>query len=179
MSRLQRALFRLFYYPIVLCLKPLDLLFHQFYNLGIAKLIKLGGVNIHGTPRYISSDVYIDSFKHIELGNDIVISKKVTFLTHDYSITTAYTAVEKKPKKDIQIMGRIKIGNNVFIGLGTTILPGTIVGNNVIIGARSVIKGNIPSNVVVAGNPAKVIMTMNDYLERKSKNFHQLEIFHD
>lgn len=179
MRRIKRLLFRLYYYPIIICLKPFDLLAHKFYNSGITQLIKQGGVKIHGIPRYISSDVYIDSFEHVELGDDIVISKKVVFLTHDYSITTAYVAVDKKPKNDIQIMGNIQIGNNVFIGLGTTILPGTTVGNNVIVGARSVIKGKIPSNVVVAGNPAKVIMSMSEYLERKAKDLNNLEILHD
>ena len=51
----------------------------------------------------------------------------------------------------------MKIGKNVFIGMGSIILKGTQIGDNTVIGAGSVVSGVIPSNVVVAGNPAKVI----------------------
>ena len=49
------------------------------------------------------------------------------------------------------------IGNNVWIGGGAIILPGVTIGNNVVIGAGSVVTKNIPSDVVAAGNPCKVI----------------------
>ena len=51
----------------------------------------------------------------------------------------------------------VYIGNNVFIGMGATILMGADIGDNCIIGAGSVVKGTIPPNSVVAGNPARVI----------------------
>ena len=57
----------------------------------------------------------------------------------------------------------ISIGDNVFVGMNVTILPGTTVGNGTIIGSGSVVKGTIPDNVVVAGNPAKVIETVQEY----------------
>ncbi len=49
------------------------------------------------------------------------------------------------------------IGDNVWIGGDVTILPGTKIGDNVVIGAGSVVAKEIPSNVVAAGNPARVI----------------------
>jgi maltose O-acetyltransferase len=51
----------------------------------------------------------------------------------------------------------IVIGENVWIGLNSIILKGTTIGNNSIIAAGSVVKGNIPENVIVQGNPARVI----------------------
>ena len=59
--------------------------------------------------------------------------------------------------------GETFVGNNVFIGMHATILMGTHVGDNVIIGAGSVVSGFFEDNVVLAGNPAKVICTIEDY----------------
>lgn len=69
--------------------------------------------------------------------------------------------------RDFRIGGGIQIGNNVFIGMKTTILKGVHVGNNVIIGANSLVNKNIPDNCVVAGNPARVIMPLDKYYEKR------------
>lgn len=175
MKRIKRLVFRLAYYPSIFILKPLDMLAHNCYNKGIVGILKMGGVIFKGSPRYISSDVYIDSFSHLTIGEDCVISKHVIFLTHDYSVTTALVADGRKPETDIKILGNIMLGDNVFVGLRTTFLPGTIVGDNVIIGAGSVVKGKIPSNTVAAGNPCKPIMSIEEYLKRKDKNWETLE----
>lgn len=51
----------------------------------------------------------------------------------------------------------IHIGKDCFIGMNSIIPKGTTIGDNVIIGADSVVSGKIPSNVIIAGNPAKII----------------------
>ena len=51
-----------------------------------------------------------------------------------------------------------------LVGMKSIILMGSQIGNNVIIGAGAVVSGNIPDNVVVAGNPAKVVCTLDDYM---------------
>lgn len=66
-------------------------------------------------------------------------------------------------------MSPVKIGSNVFIGMNTIILRGVIVGDNVIIGAGSVVTKDIPANEVWAGNPAKKIMTLEEYYRRKKE----------
>ena len=72
--------------------------------------------------------------------------------------------------------GGIQIGNNVFIGMKTTILKGVHVGNNVIIGANSLVNKDIPNNCVVAGNPARVIMPLDKYYEkRKAAQYQEAE----
>ena len=63
--------------------------------------------------------------------------------------------------------GKVKIGNNVFIGMQTTILKGVHIGNNVIIGANSLVNKDIPDNCVAAGNPAHVIMSIDDYHKKR------------
>jgi hypothetical protein len=63
-----------------------------------------------------------------------------------------------------QRFGRITIGNNVFIGARSTFLPGVKVGENCVIGTGSVVTKSIPPGFVVAGNPAKIICTTDDYI---------------
>lgn len=63
-------------------------------------------------------------------------------------------------------IGKISIGDNVFIGANSTILPGITIGNNSIVGANSVVTKDIPENVVVAGNPAHVICSLEEYLKK-------------
>lgn len=63
--------------------------------------------------------------------------------------------------------GAVFIGDNVFIGVQSTILKGVHIGNNVIIGANSLVNRDIPDNVVAAGNPCKIIMTLDQYYEKR------------
>jgi serine O-acetyltransferase len=59
------------------------------------------------------------------------------------------------------------IGDNVFIGWGATILPGTTIGNNTIIGAGAVVKGDVEGGYVYAGNPAKRIVSIEDFYNKR------------
>lgn len=67
--------------------------------------------------------------------------------------------------------GETIIGDNVFIGTYAVINPGCKIGNNVIIGANSVVTKSFPDNVVIAGNPAKIIMSLNEYKEKRKQNY--------
>ncbi len=62
--------------------------------------------------------------------------------------------------------GRIKVGNNCFIGYNSTILPGVTIGDNCIIGACSLVTKDVPSGTVVGGVPAKVITTTEELAEK-------------
>ena len=70
---------------------------------------------------------------------------------------------------DAQNPHLLTIGNNVFIGGGATILGGSHIGDNVIIGANSVVSGNVDSNSVYAGNPARKLMTLEEYRDKREK----------
>ena len=70
-------------------------------------------------------------------------------------------------------MGRVKIGNNVFIGAETVILPNVTIGDNVIVGANSTVTHSLSKNSVYAGNPAKKISSMEDFLEKNRKLMEQ------
>ncbi len=103
----------------------------------------------------------------IEIGDHVVVSSGTTFITHDGAV---WLFRDKYP--DLTIFGKITIGNNTFVGMNCTILAGAEIGSNCIIGGGSVVRGKIPDNSVVMGNPAKVIMKTNvaEMFMTKSKN---------
>lgn len=108
---------------------------------------------------------YIDTQKPwlVTIGNNVEITRGVTILTHGYD-----WCVFKQLYGDvIGSRGKVSIGNNVFIGMNTVILKGTTIGDNVIIGANSTVTKDIPSGVVVAGNPAKIICSLDQYYNKR------------
>lgn len=105
----------------------------------------------------------------LEIGNNVNMTGPITILTHDYSTSVLN-------KIDHKIYGKSRktvIGNNVFLGWGCTVLAGTIIEDNVIIGAGAVVSGKVEKNSVYAGNPAKKIMSISEY--RKKVIFNQKE----
>jgi len=119
------------------------------------------------TTFYSPDKVLIDETRPwlIEIGDDVQITYGVTMLTHGYE----WSVIKRVHGEILGSAGKVKIGNNVFIGINTTILKGVTVGNNVIIGANSVINRDIPDNCVVAGNPARVVMSLEEYREKRKK----------
>lgn len=101
----------------------------------------------------------------ISIGNHVTLAHNVTFHTHDGGV---WIFREKYP--NINIYGKITIGDNVFIGSNVIILPNVNIGDNVVIGAGSVVTKSIESDSVVAGNPARLIRTVNEYEEKVLKN---------
>lgn len=98
----------------------------------------------------------------LSIGDYVMMTGPVTILTHDYSwsVLKKYGVVYGKQRKTV-------IGNNVFIGWGATILPGANIGDNVIIGANAVVSGRVESDSVYAGNPAKKVMSLDAFYERR------------
>jgi acetyltransferase-like isoleucine patch superfamily enzyme len=151
---------------IKLFLIPLDGRFPRTYMKIYNSLLKLVGVKFKGSPRYISTDVRFDDFDKIQLSERVVISEKVILLTHDYSLTTGLITLGKPPTTDVAFIREIRIGNNVFIGMGAIIMPGTTINDNVVIGAGSVVRGEIQSDSIVIGNPAKIIGILSKKAEK-------------
>lgn len=69
------------------------------------------------------------------------------------------------------LIGHINISDNVFIGAGVTVLSNVTIGKNSIIGAGSIITNDIPPNVVVAGNLAKILMSLDEYVNKRKEQF--------
>ncbi|MFZ4456085.1 MAG: acyltransferase [Bacteroidales bacterium] len=85
----------------------------------------------------------------IHIGENCLIASGVTILAHDHC-----KRVNNQP-----LLVHTSIGNNCFVAVNATILPGVTIGHEVIVGAGSVVTKDVPSNVIVAGNPAKIIRT--------------------
>lgn len=104
----------------------------------------------------------------LTVGNHVRITQGVTILTHDYS----WSVLKQLPARKGAIFGAqspVTIGNNVFIGMNAIITRGVKVGDNVVIGAGSVVTKACEPNSVYAGNPAKKIMTIEQYLQKRQQ----------
>ncbi|MBQ2131782.1 MAG: sugar O-acetyltransferase, partial [Prevotella sp.] len=88
---------------------------------------------------------------YVTIGDDCFIGPNVSIYTACHSTNP----VERNSRKEWALP--VTIGNNVWIGGSVTILPGVTIGDNVTIGAGSVVVKDIPSNVIAAGNPCRVI----------------------
>lgn len=99
----------------------------------------------------------------IEIGDNVSITEGVTIPTHGYD----WSVLKGKYGDVLGSAGRVKIGNNVFIGMNATILKGATIGNNVVIGANSLINKDVPDDCVVVGNPQKIISSIDEYLEKR------------
>lgn len=144
----------------------------NFYMWAYIHYLRWLGVQISGKPKFISSDVYFDGsdYRLISLGDNIVISREVMFLTHDYSITAGVAALGRRLRRgegELYVLRPIEVGHDCFIGARTSLLPGAKLGNNVIVGAGSVVTGRIPDNSVAVGNPARVIAQTSSWAEAK------------
>lgn len=111
------------------------------------------------STRYFSSEPYL-----ISIGNNVRIASGVKFFTHGGLIP-----FRKKMNCNLDMFGKIDVGDNVHIGDGTFIMPGVSIGDNCVIGAGSVITKSIPAGSVAAGNPARVVGKLDDFLERAKK----------
>ena len=135
----------------------------QMNNYLVSKGVKVG----KGCIFYDAGSQTLDVTRPclLEIGDYVKITAGVTVLTHDYSrsvLRRAYGPVIGEGRKTV-------IGNNVFIGINSIILMGTTIGDNVIVGAGSVVSGKVPSNCVVAGNPAVVIRTLEEHYEKRKE----------
>lgn len=112
-------------------------------------------LKIYGTMHY-GSEPWI-----ISIGNDVYLTNNICFITHDGG-----TLLFRDKVPDLEITKPITIGDHVYIGVNVTIMPGVTIGNNVVVGACSVITKDVPDNCVVAGNPARVIRDIDSYFEK-------------
>lgn len=95
----------------------------------------------------------------ISIGNHTTISGNVLFCTHDNAISKAIPGTT-------DLMGRITIGDNCFLGLNSIIMYGVSLGNHCIVGAGAVVTRSFPDGSVIAGNPAKCICGIEEYARK-------------
>lgn len=101
----------------------------------------------------------------IEIGDNVTINTGCKLLTHDFVSGVFLNLYHEF----LPSSGKIKIGNNVRLGKDVMILKGVTIGDNVFIGAGSIVTKDIPSNCVAVGQPAKMICTIKDYFEKRKE----------
>lgn len=114
------------------------------------------GVTVGAGCRLINCSFSTEPYL-VLIGNH-VSATKVHFETHDGGV---WVFRDEEPR--IDVVKPIRVGNNTYIGYEAVILPGVTIGDNVVIGARSVVTKDVPSGVVVAGVPARQIKSLAEY----------------
>ncbi|WP_405332234.1 acyltransferase [Fibrobacter sp.] len=142
-------------------------LYMKLYNV----YLKKNGIVLDGAPRYIHPSVKFDGkgYKKTFLGKDVVISRDSLLLNHDYSIACGFRSIGENVEHEAYWLKEIRVGKNTFVGANVSILPGTIIGENCIIGTGAVIKGFIPDDSIVIGNPAKIVGHTQEWAQRKKE----------
>ncbi|WP_156252036.1 acyltransferase [Pseudactinotalea terrae] len=108
------------------------------------------------TNKTFGSEPYL-----ITIGEHVTVTSGVQFITHDGGVW-----VLRDAHPTLDVIQPIKVGNNVFIGINTILLPGVTVGDNVILAAGAVVTKHIPSNTVAAGVPARAVQSIETYAQK-------------
>ena len=145
----------------------------------------------YGENLYVIPPVYANcGLTNVHVGRNVVINFNCTFVDDgeifigdDCMIgpgcnlaTSIHPISPRLRRHKLQYNKPIHIGNNVWFGAGVTVLPGVTVGDNAIVGAGSVVTKDVPSNAIVAGNPARLIRMItdeDDYTYEKGKRIPQ------
>jgi len=135
---------------------------HKYNSDEFIRFLRSKGCEIGENTKFINPvNTYVDEqyASYISIGNKCCITAGVTILAHDWSVCV----VAEKYGQMLPGQRKTIIGNNVFIGMNSMILSGTVVEDNVIIGAGAIVSGKVESDSVYAGNPARKIMSLDDY----------------
>lgn len=146
-------------------------LISKFYELvtiyfkGGVDYAKSIGVNIGNNCRIYTTNFGSEPFL-ISIGDDVTVTSGVKFITHDGS---SWLIRDDKGRR--YFYQKISIGNKVFVGVNSIIMPGVKIEDRVIVAAGSIVTKSIPSGVIVAGIPAKIIGKYSDIEKRMLVNY--------
>lgn len=146
----------------------IEFLKNLFGESDLDQLVRLGLKLGEGCS--IQAEVFLDPSHcwHIEIGNRVTLAPRVHVLAHDASLNRVlgFTRVQ-----------RVVIGDDVFVGAGAIVLPGSRIGPRTIIGAGSVVSGDVPEAVVAAGNPCRVICTLDAFVAKHRERMREAPRF--
>lgn len=143
---------------------PFRMLYASLDPVSYAKWIGVqckGAVKIYGSSYgMFSTEPFL-----VTLGDNVYISVGARFICHDGS-----TLPLRQTIPDLELAGPISVGSNVFVGTGALILPNVTIGDDCVIGANAVVTKDVESGMIVAGNPARVVSTMKEFIEKAKRN---------
>lgn len=117
-----------------------------------------GGKFVHfGKNIYANYNLTLVDDTHIYVGDYTMFGPNVTVSTAGHPI------LPELREQAYQYNMPVRIGRNCWIGAGVTIVPGITIGDNVVIGAGSIVTKDLPSNVVAVGNPCRILREVNEY----------------
>lgn len=135
------------------CIRHIRCLFRPETQVQMYKRL---GVVIGNNCDIIESSIDCTFPELVRIGNNVTITH-ATLLAHDASTKKGLGYTK---------FGRLVVGDNVFIGWNSVVLPNVVIGNNCIIGAGSVVNMDIPDNSVVIGNPCRIVCSFDEYIEK-------------
>ena len=127
--------------------------------------VKMGdNVRIYGgNPNMWGTEPFL-----VSLGSNVFVTSGCVFLTHDGG-----SLILRRAVPDLELTAPITVGNDVYFGIRCIVLPGVNIGSRVIVGAGAVVTKDIPDNSVAVGVPARVVKTVDEYLETaKTRSLH-------
>ena len=133
----------------------------------LTKYYRYIGANIGEGCSFVGRNISFSSEPYlVTLGNNVRVSFDVAFVTHD-----GETHILRQKYPNISIYGTIEVGDNVFIGARSIIMPNVKIGSNCIVAAGSIVTKDVKENSIVAGVPAKQISSIDDYEKKHEREF--------
>ena len=121
------------------------------------------GVHLGVNNEIQDNDLWSSEPYLISVGNNNQFVRGAKIFTHGGN------KVLRCKESDFDSFGKVTIGNGVYIGANSLIMPGVDVGDGALIAAGSVVTKSVPAYVVVGGNPAKILCTIDEFYERNKK----------
>lgn len=117
-----------------------------------------GGHHVHlGKNVYANFNLTLVDDTHIYVGDYTMIGPNVVIATGGHPL------LPELREKGYQYNASVHIGRNCWLGAGVIIVPGITIGDNVVIGAGSIVTKDIPSNVLAVGNPCRILREINEH----------------
>lgn len=143
-------------------IRKLKKLYYRLFKSGV-EYARFLGIKV-GEQCHIAKDVHFSSEPYlIEIGSYVAVTQGVMIHTRGGG------RVARTKIPDFDIFGRVTICDYAYIGSGAQIMPGVTIGKGSLVAAGSIVTKSVPAGVVVAGNPARFVCTVEEYIERNKK----------
>jgi lipopolysaccharide O-acetyltransferase len=112
----------------------------------------------------VGDSVHIAAVRRVSIGDNVLMGSRILITDHNHGIYRGTFQTDPNVPPQLRTLGEegvVSIGRNVWLGDGVVVLPNTIIGDGSLVGANSVVSGEIPKHSIAVGAPAKVIRTFD------------------